>query len=234
MRVASLLLARPVSRAAAFALLMLHSAAQAGGGAHIVDDDAALPVGVCHVESWLTFASAGDGLAVAAPACTLAAVPRLELAANIQRAWGEDDATTIAPAVKLNLRSFEEAPLGVAVSGTAVWNTADGRIESFVLNVPVSSRIGPRLVVHGNIGWVGQPGSDDRHALFWGAQVEYALRPNLVAMGEVFGTDGGQPGAQAGLRWVADRGRIDLDLLAGHRIDGGPASSFTFGLTIRR
>lgn len=53
--------------AAVFAA-MLASPALAGGGAHIVDDDATLPAGVCHVETWLTFAGHGGGLAVAAPA----------------------------------------------------------------------------------------------------------------------------------------------------------------------
>jgi hypothetical protein len=64
---------------------MLASPALAGGGAHIVDDDATLPAGVCHVENWLTSAGEGGGLAVAAPACTLAALPRLEIAAAFQR-----------------------------------------------------------------------------------------------------------------------------------------------------
>jgi len=50
----------------------------------------------------------------------------------------------------------------------------------------------------------------------------------------VFGTDRGPPGGQAGLRWVTDRGRIDVDLLAGRRIDGTSASAVTVGLTIRR
>lgn len=219
----------------AFALAALYAGpATAGGGAHIVDDDATLPAGVCHVETWLTRPDNGGFLSVAAPACTLAALPRLEIATAVQRSWGEDEATTIAPALKLNLRSFEEAPVGVAVSGTAVWNPADGRIEAFAINVPVSHRVSERLVVHANLGWIGQPGGEDRHALFWGAQAELAIAPDLVLMGEVFGSDRGSPGGQTGLRWVTDRGRIDVDLLAGHRIDGGPGSSLTIGLTIRR
>jgi hypothetical protein len=214
--------------------LAMPDAVWAGGGAHIVDDDATLPVGVCHVETWATLPSDGGGMAVAAPACTLAGLPRLEIAAAVQTDWGNDAVTTVAPALKLNLRSFEEAPVGVAVSGTAVWNTADGRIETFAFNVPVSNRVNKRLVVHANFGWIGQPGTDDRHAMFWGAQAEFAIVPDLILMAEVFGTDRGAPGGQTGLRWVTDRGRIDVDLLAGHRIDGGPASSVTFGVTIRR
>jgi len=219
---------------AAVLAAMLASPALAGGGAHIVDDDATLPAGVCHVETWLTFARDGGGLAVAAPACTLAELPRLEIAAAVQREWGEEGATTIAPALKLNLRSFEDVPVGVAVAATAVWNPADGQIQSFALNVPVSHRINERLVVHANLGWIGQTGSGDRHALFWGAQAELTVARELALMGEVFGSDRGAPGGQAGLRWVTDRGRIDVDLLAGHRINGASGNTLTFGVTIRR
>ena len=147
-----------------------------------------------------------DGLAVATPACTLAALPRLEIAAAVQRGWGEEGATTIAPALKLNLRSFEEVPVGVAVAANAVWNPADGQIKSFALNVPVSHRIKEKLVVHANLGWIGQTGSGDRHALFWSAQAELTVARELALMGEVFGSDRGAPGGQAGLRWVTDRG----------------------------
>jgi hypothetical protein len=122
----------------------------------------------------------------------------------------------------------------VAVSATAVWAPADGQIQSFALNVPVSHRINEKLVVHANLGWTGQTGSGDRHALFWGAQAEFAITPDLVLMGEVFGSDRGPPGGQAGLRWVTDRGRIDVDLLAGHRINGASGNTLTFGVTIRR
>lgn len=213
---------------------MFASPALAGGGAHVVDDDATLPAGVCHVETWLTFDGNGGGLAVAAPACTLAALPRLEIAAAVQRGWGEDAATTIAPALKLNLRSFEEVPVGLAISATAVWNPADGQIQSFALNVPVTHRVNEKLVVHANLGWTGQIEGGDRHALFWGAQAELTVARDLVLMGEVFGSDRGAPGGQAGLRWVTDRGRIDVDLLGGHRIDGGPGDTLTLGVTIRR
>lgn len=219
--------------AASFAL-WLADPARAGGGAHIVDDDATLPAGVCHVESWLNLPSEGGGLAIASPACTLKGLPRLEIAGAVQRTFGDDVATRIAPALKLNLRSFEEAPVGVAVSATATWNPRDNRIESMGMTVPVSARVNERLVLHGNLGWINAPGEADRNALFWGAQVEFELVPDVVLMGEVFGTDRGAPGGQAGLRWVTDRGRIDVDLLAGHRIDGTAASSVTLGLTIRR
>ena len=219
---------------AACLTLWLAGPAHAGGGAHIVDDDATLPAGVCHVESWLTLSSDGRGLAIANPACTLKGLPRLEIAAAVQRNWGQDAATSIAPAFKLNLRSFEEAPVGVAVSATAIWNPVDNRIESTAVTVPVSARVHDRLVIHGNLGWIITPAGTDRDTLFLGVQAEYELTPDLVLMGELFSNDGGAAGGQAGLRWVRDRGRIDFDLLAGHRTDGTSTSSVTLGFTIRR
>lgn len=94
--------------------------------------------------------SDGGGLAVAAPACTLAALPRLEIVAAVQSAWGNDAFTTIAPTLKLNFRTFEKAPVGVAVSRTAVWTAADGQVETIALKIPASHRINERLVVHAN------------------------------------------------------------------------------------
>lgn len=220
--------------AAVCALLAQPSPAMAGGGAHITDDDATLPAGVCQLESWLTFADNGRGLAVANPACTLKALPRLEIATAVQSSWGEDGATAIAPAVKLNLRSSEEAPIGIALSAMAIWNPSSSRVETVAVNVPISTRASDRLVIHGNLGWIITPADTDRDTLFLGVQAEYELTPDLVLMGELFSNDGGAAGGQAGLRWVRDRGRIDFDLLAGHRTDGTSTSSVTLGFTIRR
>lgn len=220
--------------AAACLAAWLADPALAGGGAHIVDDDAALPAGVCHVESWLTLSSDGRGLAIANPACTLKGLPRLEVSTALQRNWGDDAAMTIAPSLKLNLRSFQEAPVGVAVSATATWSPADNKIETIAVTLPVSARVHDRLVLNGNLGWINASGEVDRNALFWGAQAEFEMIPDVLLMGEVFGTNRGPPGGQAGLRWVTDRGRIDVDVLAGHRINGAAASAVTLGLTVRR
>jgi hypothetical protein len=218
----------------AWLALALSTPAAAGGGAHVVDDDAVLDPGVCHIENWLTRFGSGADLVTAAPACTLQAVPRLELAAAVQHGWDRDMATSITPSAKLNLRSAGDAPVGVAVSAAAIWNAGTGRVEEVQITVPVSARATPRLILHANAGWVIVPGSADRHALFWGGQAEYALTPHLVLMGEVFGRDRGPVGAQTGLRLTMDRGRIDLDLLGGHATDGTRASAVTLGLTIRR
>lgn len=75
------------------------SPALAGGGAHIVDDDATLSAGVCYIENWLTLDSNADALAVAATACIISMLPRLEIAAAIQRTWRgrscSDDRTSV-------------------------------------------------------------------------------------------------------------------------------------------
>lgn len=208
--------------------------AHAGGGAHIVDDDAVLDPGVCHSENWITRSGARSGLLTVAPACTFAVLPKVELAAAFQHAWNDGTATSVAPGFKVNLQSADKARIGVALSATAVWNINDGRIDEIQFNLPMTIKPADGLALHANAGWFIAPGSADRHSLFWGAQAEYAVTRNLVIMGEVFGRDRGRPGAQAGLRWVTDKDRIDVDLLAGHRIDGTAGTSLTFGVTIRR
>lgn len=228
-----------VMPAVCLALCLMPVAAQAGGGAHVVDDDAVLDPGVCHAETWLTLFDdpgaplGGRGLATVAPACTLKSLPGLELALAAQYLRDGGGALTLAPAAKLNLRPAADG-WGLAVSAAATLDAGSGRVESVALIAPVTVPVTPRLTVHGNLGWIATPRGDDRHALFWGAQAEYALAPDLVLMGEVFGQDRGPAGGQAGLRWVTDRGRIDVDLLAGHRIDGARASSVTLGVTVRR
>lgn len=220
-------------------LALMPAAARAGGGAHVVDDDAVLDPGVCHAETWLTLfddpgaAAGGRGLATVAPACTLQALPGLELALAAQYMRDEGGMLVLTPAAKLNLRPAATG-WGIALSAAATLDAGSGRIDSLALIAPVTVPVTPRLTVHGNLGWIASPRGDDRHALFWGAQAEYALAPDVVLMGEVFGQDRGAVGGQGGLRWVRDRGRIDLDLLAGHRIDGTRAASVTLGVTIRR
>lgn len=130
--------------------------------------------------------------------------------------------------------SSEEAPIGIALSAMAIWNPSSSRVETVAVNVPISTRASDRLVIHGNLGWIITPAGTDRDTLFLGVQAEYELTPDLVLMGELFSNDGGAAGGQAGLRWVRDRGRIDFDLLAGHRTDGTSTSSVTLGFTIRR
>jgi len=210
--------------------------ARAGGGAHVVDDDAVLDPGVCHAENWITLADRGGGaLVTIAPACTLADLPEVEWALAVQHQWGggAGDATSMTPAVKVNLRPAARG-VGIAASAAVTLDPASGEVTAAALNLPVSVPVTQRLVLHGNLGWLVAPQAADGHALFWGAQAEFFLRPQLVVMGELFGQDRGPAGAQWGLRWVTGRGRIDVDLLAGHRIDGSRADFLTLGVTIRR
>lgn len=222
------------ARLLAVCLSLLPVPALAGGGAHVVDDDAVLDPGTCHAENWVTLTGRGDrGLVTVAPACTLRRWPGIELSLAVQQRWDDRTAETLTPAAKYNLRPAARG-WGIAVSAAATIGLDTGQIETLAVNVPVTVPVTQRLVVHGNLGWIGTPGAADAHALFWGAQAEYGVARDLVLMGEVFGQDRGPAGAQAGLRWVTDRGRVDVDLLAGHRIDGTPGRSLTLGVTIRR
>lgn len=220
----------------ALAAASLPAEARAGGGAHVVDDDAVLDPGVCHAENWITLANrGGGGLITIAPACTFKELAGVEWALAVQHQWGSGggDATSLTPAVKVNLRPAARG-VGVAASAAVTLDPASGEVTAVALNLPVSVPVTQRLVLHGNLGWLVAPQDEDAHALFMGAQAEFFLRPNLVLMGEVFSQDRSPAAAQGGLRWVTDRGRIDVDLLAGHRIDGSRADFLTLGVTIRR
>ena len=57
---------------------------------------------------------------------------------------------------------------------------------------------------------------------------------DVTLMAEAFRRDGGEAGAQVGVRWNPGGGRFDLDLVAGRRIDGESPRAITLGLTLRR
>jgi hypothetical protein len=205
----------------------------AAGGAHVIDDDAVETPGTCHLETWVTHYAPGRGLANAAPACTPSALPRLEIGAAVQTLWDSHNDTTLGPAVKLNLRPVTRG-LGLALSGAAAWSLRSGRLETASAIVPLTVPVGQRLHLNFNSGWTYAHGAAHRHAVFFGAQAEFQLTRSFGLMTEAFGRDHGHPGAQAGLRWTPGGGKLDLDLMAGRRVDGVSRNAVTLGVTVRR
>src|SRR4051812_17783788 len=82
--------------------------AWAGGGAHVVDDDAVETPGTCHLEIWGTRYGSHSGLANLSPACTREAWPDLELGVAVQHTWDSKDHTIAGPALKLHLVSLSQ------------------------------------------------------------------------------------------------------------------------------
>jgi len=63
------------------------SPALAAGGARVVDDAAVTTPGSCVIETWLTASTGANRLFQFAPACTLRAVPTLEVGAALTHNW---------------------------------------------------------------------------------------------------------------------------------------------------
>jgi hypothetical protein len=215
--------------------LSLAPMAWASGNEHVVDDAAVETPGVCHLEAWTTRFGSRQGLVNLSPACTRKAWPRLELGAGIQHAWtpGGRDTTTFGPALKLNILP-EERGLGLGLAGTAAYDPRNGHVETATLIAPVTLPVSDRLRINLNAGWSYARTSERRQAAFYGVQGELAVTRTLTVMVEGFQREGGDPGAQVGLRWNPGGGRFDLDLVVGRRVDGESPHAVSLGLTVRR
>lgn len=218
---------------AGLALTVLSGAspAFAAGGARVVDDAAVETPGVCNIETWLTGSTGGNRLFQFAPACTLRAVPTLEIGGAITRTWapGTND-TVITPAAKVNLVDETQRGWGVAVSGGIGFSIDRGEVDSANINVPLTVPVGPvRLNV--NASWLWSRA--DGHAAFVGVQADWTVQPGLDVMAEAFTQDRGRAGGQIGIRWTPGSGHVDFDLIAGRYIDGVTPTSLTAGVIVR-
>ena len=216
-------------------LLIGQPPAQAAGGAHVVDDAGVETPGLCHLETWISRSGPKSGLFNASPACTFEALPRLEVGATVQRTWARGAHTSdtlMGPTLKLNLWPVESG-FGIGLAGTSAWSARAGHWETASLIVPVSITPHERLRVNLNAGWLYTRSGARRNEAFVGAQVEATIVSDVTLMGEIFGRDRGQPGAQVGVRWTPGGGWLDVDLLSGWRTDGVTPWSLTFGVTLR-
>jgi hypothetical protein len=225
-------------RAAAFMLAaawLPPDAAEAAGGAHVVDDAEVEDAGLCHLELWaIRFGRPRADLINAAPACTFAALPRLELGGAVSQIWADGEKElSFGPAVKVNMVPVS-AGVGVGLAAALGFTDRKDRAETASLLVPLTTDLSRQLRLNVNLGWVWTRTDPEPHSAFWGAQLNWDVRDDLALMGEAFGRDRGRPGYQGGVRWVTLGGTLDVDLLAAHRLDGVARYAFTLGLTLRR
>ena len=215
------------------ALLLLPGPALAAGGAHVNDDSEVEDPGHCHLEAWASSYLAQGYLANLAPACTLRSLPRLEVDGFVTRVREDGTgATTIGLGPKVTLRP-QASGLGIGLSGAVAVDAARGRLGYAIVNLPVTLPLKYWLRVNLNAGaqWTrGRAGLDATG----GVQVEVTPRKGPALMVEGFAHSGQPLGGQAGLRWTADRGRLDLDLLYARYVDGFARHALTLGLTLRR
>ena len=95
-------------------------------------------------------------------------------------------------------------------------------------------KVNDRVRLNLNAGWSHVRADLKRDAAFYGAQAELGVARDLTLMAEAFQRDGGKAGGQLGLRWNPGGGRMDIDLVAGRRIDGATPRAITLGVTVRR
>ncbi|PKP87374.1 MAG: hypothetical protein CVT78_09680 [Alphaproteobacteria bacterium HGW-Alphaproteobacteria-17] len=208
----------------------------AAGGAHGVDDAAVETPGDCHLESWFSDFGRGETLLNLSPACTAKSLPMLEIGGAIQRVGAPGDRHWLAgPALKWTIRDGGSAPgerAGIALAGSALVDFRSGRVDSAALLVPVTLAPVRDVAINLNVG-AGYSRGEGGHALY-GAQIDYVVTDKIALMAEVFGRPDAAAGWQGGLRRTGDRGRVDIDLLAGRQPGSGNDIAVTLGFTIRR
>jgi hypothetical protein len=205
--------------------------ALAAGGAHVVDDSEVETPGSCHVETSVKRVADQSGVVTVSPACTPGSIADLEIgmgAIYSRDANGENLA--IGSSLKWQFRPSSSGP-GIAIDASALWGSADKRIEGVSLIVPLTLTIGKGFTANLNAGAVW---SRDDIGLtgFFGGQMVWQNRTNLGIMIEAFGRTQGDPSAQGGVRWNPDA-NIDIDLLVSHEFNGAAHEDVTIGLTRR-
>jgi hypothetical protein len=219
------------------------SRADAAGTAYGVDTAEVGDIGNCKVESWLSWASNQDFLAVANPSCIVGIGRAVEVSAQIQRfrqdgEWG----TSVAPKFKTNLIPSAIGRFGVAVAGGAVYDALNNEVTGTFAYIPATMRLSNVMRVNVNAGWSWDRIAD-RHYFTYGAGLDWRTPDNVWTLTtEVFGQigelpeDGSrtlvQPRFQVGLRW-RPIDRFSMDLILGRNITGENANWITLATSIR-
>lgn len=229
--------------ALALAAALGASRAQAAGTAYGVDTAEVGEVGNCKIESWLSWASNQDFLAIANPSCIVNLGRPVEISAAIQRSrqdgeWG----TSIAPKFKTNLIPSGIGRFGVAVAAGGSYDLISNEVTGFYAYIPATMRLSEVARFNLNVGW-----STDRiankHYFTYGAGFDFRTPDNVWTLTtEVFGQlgevpeDGSrtlvQPRFQLGLRW-RPIDRFSMDLILGRNITGENANWITLATSVR-
>jgi hypothetical protein len=164
--------------------------AHAAGGAFAVDDAEIGKPGECKVESWASFASNGDFVGVAAPACVVNLGRPVEVGAAIARAHsGGAWSTGGAVRAKTNLVPVEGNLFGVGLAASAGYDFTTKTLTGANLNVPFTAAVSETFKININAGWNWDRPSD-KHFATWGAGFEWAFAKPFTLITEVFGQVG--------------------------------------------
>lgn len=225
-----------------FGILLLASVVLLPAGAaragFYVDDFEVDDPGSCSVESWASYASNKDFMAVTSPSCVvqLGTAP-VEIGAEYQR--GRENGgwkTTGGVSGKVTLVRMTKG-IGIGLSGETKWDLITGLSAGSTINIPVSFDIGKNLRLNVNGGYLYDAPTLGHYAT-WGAGAEWTLNPKVALIGEVFGQLGSHgettttqhPRLQAGIRYSANS-KLDLTLIYGRNLNGENANWVTLGMS---
>jgi hypothetical protein len=214
-------------------LAYLPTNALAAGGPYVVDDAAVGNVGECQVESWASFASNGDFIGTAQPACVVSLGIPVEITAAFHGVRFEGEwAALKGLQIKFPLFPFGLRDLAAALVIGGLVDTTNGESLTFV-NVPLTIKVRDDFRLNVNSGWLFNTESDTHH-LTWGGSLEWDFQKSWTLIAEVFGLTGNnnEPRLQAGIRYAPTKS-VDVDIVYGHNITGEQANWITAGLTVR-
>jgi hypothetical protein len=226
--------------AAAIVAWVMSSPADAAGTAYATDTADVGEVGNCKIESWFSWASNQDFLAITNPSCVVDLSRPVEISAQLQRARSDDEwGPSIAPKFKTNLLPTAIGRFGVAVAGGAMFDTVSAENTGFFAYVPATLRMSEVMRLNLNAGWLWDRAAD-HHFFTYAAGVDYRTADNIWTLtAEIFGQLGTadtasvtQPRFQLGLRW-RPVDLISMDVILGRNITGENANWITFATAIR-
>jgi hypothetical protein len=218
------------------AALVLLPATAAHAGFY-VDDFEVDDVGACAVESWTSFASNKDFMAVTSPSCVVQiGKSPVEIGAEFQRGRESGEwKSTAGISGKVTLVRMTKG-IGVGLSGETDWNVITGASTGGNINVPVSFDIGKNVRLNVNGGYLYDAPTRG-HFGIWGVGAEWAIDPKVALIGEVFGQAGSHgetsttqhPRFQTGVRY-SPKSNVDLMLIYGRNLNGENANWVTLGV----
>jgi hypothetical protein len=211
----------------------------AAHGAFYIDDFEVGEVGSCNLESWVSFASNKDFMAVTSPSCVVRIGVPVEIGTEVQRARANNNWTTTGGVSgKVMLLPMTNG-FGVGLSGQANWDFLTGASTGGNINVPVSFDLRHNLRLNLNGGWL-HDGQTKLNYGTWGAGVEWGATETLAFITEIFGQAGVRgesnaitaPRLQTGVR-VTPLSNLDVSLIYGRNLNGENAHWLTLGVSVQ-
>src|SRR5690242_21725672 len=116
---------------------VLAGEAWAAGAAYVVDTAEVSEPGACKVESWASAAANHDFFAATSPTCVVNMFHPVELSTQLLRARADGEWSSGAiPKFKTNLIPTAIGSWGVAVSGSAAYDFANGQNTALLATIP--------------------------------------------------------------------------------------------------